>query len=33
MIDEFDVDKDGEISFAEFASIMKSTALYDNFDD
>ena len=30
MIDEFDVDQDGEISFAEFAAIMKSTALYED---
>ena len=29
MIDEFDADSDGEISLAEFASIMKSTSLYE----
>jgi hypothetical protein len=29
MIDEFDTDGDGEISLVEFASIMKSTSLYD----
>ena len=29
MIDEFDTDGDGEISAAEFASIMKSTSLYE----
>ena len=33
MIDEFDVDKDGEISLGEFSAIMKQTALYDNFDE
>eukprot|EP00965_Chrysotila_dentata_P203803 6181951-Pleurochrysis_carterae.AAC.3 len=30
MIDEFDVDQDGEISFDEFASIMRSSSLYDD---
>ena len=29
MIDEFDTDQDGEISLAEFAAIMKSSALYE----
>eukprot|EP00962_Isochrysis_galbana_P052915 scaffold24390_cov107-Isochrysis_galbana.AAC.5 len=32
MIDEFDTDHDGEISFAEFARIMKSSELYDDED-
>uniref|UniRef100_A0A7S0LEI9 EF-hand domain-containing protein n=1 Tax=Coccolithus braarudii TaxID=221442 RepID=A0A7S0LEI9_9EUKA len=30
MIDEFDVDQDGEISYQEFASIMHSSALYED---
>ena len=29
MIDEFDEDRDGEISFDEFSAIMKSTSLYE----
>ena len=29
MIDEFDVDRDGEISLEEFAKIMQSTELYE----
>jgi centrin-3 len=29
MIDEFDTDGDGEISMDDFASIMKSTSLYE----
>ena len=29
MIDEFDTDRDGEISMEEFRGIMKSTSLYD----
>ena len=29
MIDEFDMDQDGEISLEEFAGIMKTTSLYD----
>ena len=33
MIDEFDVDQDGEISFAEFSRIMKSSSLYGDDDE
>lgn len=29
MIDEFDLDRDGEISLEEFSGIMKSTTLYE----
>ena len=29
MIDEFDMDRDGEISLDEFSGIMKSTSLYE----
>ena len=29
MIDEFDMDQDGEISLEEFSAIMKTTSLYD----
>ena len=30
MIDEFDTDHDGEISFSEFTRIMRSSDLYDD---
>jgi len=30
MIDEFDTDHDGEISFSEFSRIMRSSDLYDD---